>query len=78
MGVIKAAAWAGLLVCMTLIFKTLGFLFVPFFISLLLCYALGIPLEFLQRFKIPGSLRIILVVLFILFFIFLKYYFSMR
>ena len=25
MGVIKAAAWAGLLVCMTLIFKTLEF-----------------------------------------------------
>lgn len=66
LGVVKAAAWATLLVCMTLIFKTLGFLFVPFFISLLLCYALGIPMEILQRLKVPSSLRIIIVVFFIL------------
>jgi len=70
-GVVKAAAWATLLVCMTLIFKTLAFLFVPFFISLLLCYALGIPMEILQRFRVPSSLRIIIVVLFILSFLYL-------
>ncbi|MCB2181856.1 MAG: AI-2E family transporter [Desulfobulbaceae bacterium] len=65
-GVVKAAAWVSLVVLLTVIFKSLDFLLIPFSISLLFCYALGIPLEFLQRFKVPSSVRIIIVVCFII------------
>ncbi len=65
-GVIKAAAWCVIAVLITISLKTLSFLFIPFSIALLLCYALGIPLEFLQRFRIPTRLRIMIVICFIL------------
>jgi len=56
-GVRTAAAWALLVVLLTLILKTLDFLFIPFSIALLIGYALGIPLDFLQRFRLPAPLR---------------------
>lgn len=65
-GVIKAAAWCIIVVLVTISFKTLSFLFIPLSIALLFCYALGIPLEFLQRFRIPNALRILIVIFFIL------------
>jgi len=66
LGIIKAAAWCVIAVLGTISLKTLSFLFIPFSIALLLCYALGIPLEFLQRFHIPNALRILIVIFFIL------------
>lgn len=60
--VVQWAAWLVLAVLGTVILKTLAFLFVPLAIALLLVYALGIPLDWLARFKVPNYLRIILVV----------------
>ena len=64
-GIVKVVSWILLVVLLTVILKSMAFLFIPLSISLLLCYALGIPMDFLQRFRIPSSLRIFLVVLFI-------------
>lgn len=66
MGVQTAAAWVLLVVLLTLIFKTLDFIFIPFSIALLIGYALGIPLDFLQRFRLPAPLRTLGVVLLII------------
>ena len=54
---VQWAAWILIAVLGAVILKTLAFLFVPFAIALLLVYALGIPLDFLARFKVPNSLR---------------------
>jgi predicted PurR-regulated permease PerM len=67
----KAAAWLLLVVLATFILQTLDFLFVPLFFAILLCYALGIPLEFMRRFHLPGFVRIILVIATMLFLIFM-------
>ncbi len=45
------------------VLKTLAFLFVPLSVALLCCYALGLPMELLQRLRVPVGLRILLVVL---------------
>ena len=68
---VQWAAWILIAVLGAVILKTLAFLFVPFAIALLLVYALGIPLDFLARFKVPNSLRIILVVCFTILFMYL-------
>lgn len=65
MGVIRAASWTILVVLVVVIMKTLAFLFIPFSFSLLLCYALGIPLDIMRRYRVPSSLRIVIVVFFI-------------
>lgn len=70
-GVVKFAAALTVVVLLTVILKSLDFLLIPFSMSLLLCYALGIPMDFLQRFKIPNALRIIIVVFFVLGFVYL-------
>ena len=57
-----AASWLLLIVLLTFILQTLSFLFIPLCFAILLCYALGIPLDFLKRFHLPGFVRIILVV----------------
>jgi len=44
------------------ILNILSFLFIPFFIALLFCYALGLPLDYLQKHHVPSLLRIILTV----------------
>lgn len=64
-GVVKVASWVLLLVLLTVILKTMAFLFIPLSISLLFCYALGIPLDFLQRFPIPSFIKTLIVILFI-------------
>lgn len=61
-GVQEIAAWLVIVVLVTLIVKTLSFLFIPLSVSLLIFFALGMPLEFLRRFGVPGWLRILLVV----------------
>lgn len=60
--VVLSAAWMLLAVLGTVILKQLAFLFIPLAIALLLVYVLGIPLEFLARYKVPNFLRIILVI----------------
>jgi len=61
-GVHEIAAWLVILVLVTLIVKTLSFLFIPLSVALLIFFALGMPMEFLRRFGVPGWLRIMLVV----------------
>ena len=61
-GIQEVAAWLVIVVLVTLIVKTLSFLFIPLSVSLLIFFALGMPLEFLRRFGVPGWLRILLVV----------------
>ena len=61
-GIQEVAAWLVIVVLVTLIVKTLSFLFIPLSVSLLIFFALGMPLEFLRRFGVPGWLRIFLVV----------------
>lgn len=61
-GVQEMAAWLVIVVLVTLIVKTLAFLFIPLSVALLIFFALGMPLEFLRRFGVPGWLRILLVV----------------
>ncbi|MFA7383063.1 MAG: AI-2E family transporter [Desulfurivibrionaceae bacterium] len=65
-GVQEMAAWLVIVVLVTLIVKTLSFLFIPLSLALLIFFALGMPLEFLRRFGVPGWLRIMLVVLLVL------------
>lgn len=69
--VVQWAAWVLIAVLGTVVLKTLAFLFVPLAIALLLVYALGIPLDFLARFRVPNFLRIILVVCLCLVFLYL-------
>lgn len=69
--IVRSASWLIIFVLATFIFKSLEFIFVPFAIAILLVYALGIPLNFLKKFNIPNFLRMILVVLALLGFIYL-------
>jgi len=66
-----AASWLLLVVLVTLILQSLSFLFIPLCFAILACYALGIPLDFLKRFRLPGFVRIILVVGLVLLFIYM-------
>ncbi len=62
----NGAAWLVVVVFSVFILKTLDFILIPFAIALLLIYILGIPLNFLERFRIPSWLRIVIVVSFCL------------
>ena len=67
----KAAAWLLLVVLAAFILQTLDFLFIPLCFAMLLCYALGIPLEFMKQYHLPGVVRIILVIGLVLLLIFM-------
>ncbi|MDH3392437.1 MAG: AI-2E family transporter [Desulfobulbaceae bacterium] len=60
---LKITAWLALLLMTAVVLKTLSFLFVPLSVALLCCYALGLPMEVLQRLRVPAGLRILLVIL---------------
>lgn len=60
--VVNITAFFLLAILSAVVLKTLAFIFIPFTISLLICYALGKPLNLLQRLRVPTFLRIILVV----------------
>lgn len=66
-----AASWLLLVALVTFILQTLAFLFIPLCFAILTCYALGIPLDFLKRYHLPGFVRIILVVGIVLLLIFM-------
>ena len=67
----EAASWLLLLVLLTIILKTLDFLFIPLCFAILACYAMGIPLDYLKQLKVPSFLRIIIVVVIVLMLIFM-------
>ncbi|MFA6498534.1 MAG: AI-2E family transporter [Desulfurivibrionaceae bacterium] len=62
----EIAAWLVIVVLVTLIVKTLSFIFIPLSVAVLVFFAVGMPMEFLRRFGVPPWLRILLVVSFIL------------
>jgi AI-2 transport protein TqsA len=66
-----AASWLLLVVLATFILQTLDFLFIPLCFAILISYALGIPLDFLKRYHLPGFVRIMLVIAFVLLLIFM-------
>lgn len=69
--IFKITIWIIFLMLLVIIMKSLAFLFIPFSISILLCYALGIPIDRLRRLGVPSSLRTFVVVLFLMAFIYL-------
>lgn len=69
--VVRATALVFLFTLLTIILKSLAFLFIPLIISLLCCYVLGFPLDLLKRLRIPGWLRIVIVIFLALIFIYL-------
>ena len=60
------AAWLVIVVLVTLIVKTLSFIFIPLSVAVLIFFAVGLRMEFLKRFGVPPWLRILLVVSFML------------
>jgi predicted PurR-regulated permease PerM len=64
--ILKLTGWVSLSILLVFILKTLGFIFIPLSIALLILFALGIPLDFLEKRGVPDWLRIGLVILFIL------------
>ena len=66
-----AASWLLLLVLLTVILQTLSFLFIPLFFAILACYAMGIPLDYLKRLKVPSFLRIFLIIALVMVVIFM-------
>jgi len=67
----NAASWLLLLVLLTVILETLSFLFIPLFFAILACYAMGIPLDYLKRLKVPGFLRIFVIIAIVMIVIFM-------
>jgi AI-2 transport protein TqsA len=66
-----AASWLLLIALVTLILQTLSFLFIPLCFAILVCYAMGIPLDFLKRFHLPAIVRILFIVGFVVLMIFM-------
>jgi predicted PurR-regulated permease PerM len=65
------ASWLLLLVLLTVILQTLSFIFIPLCFAILACYAMGIPMDYLERFRIPKFMRIIIIIAFIVALIFM-------
>ncbi len=61
--VFRVSAWLLVAVLGAFTLKTLSFIFVPLSLAILICYALGIPLDLMTRYKVPRYLRIAAVVL---------------
>jgi predicted PurR-regulated permease PerM len=59
------ASWFLLLVLLTVILQTLSFLFIPLCFAILACYAMGIPMEQMKRFKLPKFIRIMIIIAFV-------------
>ena len=60
------SSWLLLLVLLTIILRTLSFIFIPLCFAILACYAMGIPLEYLKRFKVPSFLRNIIIIMIVM------------
>ncbi|MDH3391847.1 MAG: AI-2E family transporter [Desulfobulbaceae bacterium] len=62
----NAASWLLLLVLLTVILQTLSFLFIPLCFAILACYAMGIPIDYLKRLRVPGFLRIFIIIVIVM------------
>ncbi len=69
--VTNGASWLLLLVLLTVILQTLSFLFIPLFFAILACFAIGIPLDYLKRLKVPSFLRIFVTIAIVMVVIFI-------
>jgi len=49
-------------IAMVFILKSLSFLLIPFLFALLFCYAIGLPMDYLQEHHVPTTIRILLTV----------------
>ena len=65
------ASWLLLVVFLTVILQTLSFLFIPLCFAILACYAMGIPMEQMKRFKLPKFIRIMIIIAFVMALIFM-------
>jgi predicted PurR-regulated permease PerM len=69
--ILNISSWVLLLVLMTIILKSLNFVFIPLCFAILACYAIAIPMDYLKRLKIPSFLRIIIVIFIVMAMIFM-------
>ena len=65
------ASWLLLLVLLAVILQTLSFLFIPLCFAILACYAMGIPMDQMKRFKLPKFIRIMIIIAFVMAMIFM-------
>lgn len=49
-------------IAMVFILKSLSFLLIPFLFALLFCYAIGLPMDYLQEHHVPTAIRILLTI----------------
>ena len=52
-------------IALVFILKSLSFILIPFLIALLICYAIGLPMDYLQQHHVPTVIRILLTVIFL-------------
>ncbi len=49
-------------IAMVFILKSMAFLLIPFLFALLFCYAIGLPMDYMQEHHVPATIRILLTV----------------
>jgi len=52
-------------IALIFILDSLSFILIPFLIALLFCYAIGLPMDYLQQHHVPPVIRILLTVIFL-------------
>ncbi len=52
-------------IALVFILDSLSFILIPFLIALLFCYAIGLPMDYLQQHHVPAVIRIVLTVIFL-------------
>ncbi len=52
-------------IALVFILESLSFILIPFLIALLFCYAIGLPMDYLQQHHVPPVIRILLTVFFL-------------
>lgn len=60
--ILRLTGWVALAILVVFILKTLEFIFIPLSMALLILFALGIPLDFLEKRGVPNWLRVSLVI----------------
>jgi len=50
-------------IALVFILQNMSFILIPFFFALLFCYAIGLPMDYLQQRHVPAIIRILLTVL---------------
>lgn len=52
-------------IALVFIMQSMSFILIPFLFALLFCYAIGLPMDYLQEHHVPNTIRILLTVFFI-------------